>query len=64
MSMRWGLCLYLASLAERVQAKRLLRASEKLAMVDQLASSIAHEIMNPLDLVLKLLFLVKGFETL
>ena len=51
-------------ITERLRAERLLRASEKLALVGQLASSIAHEIMNPLDSVLNLLFLVKDAQTL
>ncbi len=51
-------------ITERLRAERLLRASEKLALVGQLASSIAHEIMNPLDSVLNLLFLVKDSQTL
>lgn len=51
-------------ITERRRAERLLLESEKLAVVGQLASSIAHEINNPLDAVLNLLFLVKGAESL
>ena len=51
-------------ITERLRVERLLRASEKLALIGQLASSIAHEMMNPLDSVINLLFLVKGSKTL
>ena len=40
-------------------AEEALRRSEKLAAVGQLASSIAHEINNPLEAVTNLLFLVR-----
>ena len=46
-------------ITECLRAERLLLASEKLAVVGQLASSITHEIMNPLDSILNLLFLLK-----
>ena len=41
------------------QAEEALRRSEKLAAVGQLASSIAHEINNPLEAVTNLLYLVR-----
>ena len=37
-----------------------LRKSEKLAAVGQLASSIAHEINNPLEAITNLLYLIRG----
>ena len=40
-------------------AEEALRRSEKLAAVGQLASSIAHEINNPLEAVTNLLYLVR-----
>ena len=40
-------------------AEEALRRSEKLAAVGQLASSIAHEINNPLEAVVNLLYLVR-----
>ncbi len=40
-------------------AEEALRRSEKLAAVGQLASSIAHEINNPLEAVLNLVYLVR-----
>ena len=45
-------------------AEEALRRNEKLAAVGQLASSIAHEINNPLEAVINLLYLVRTTETL
>ena len=45
-------------------AEEALRRSEKLAAVGQLASSIAHEINNPLEAVLNLVYLIRNAETL
>jgi signal transduction histidine kinase len=41
-----------------------LRRSEKLAAVGQLASSIAHEINNPLESITNLLYLIQQAETI
>lgn len=41
------------------KAEEALRRSEKLAAVGQLASSIAHEINNPLEAVTNLLYLIR-----
>jgi PAS domain S-box-containing protein len=46
-------------ITERRRAEQLLVESEKLAIVGQLASSIAHEINNPLEAVLNLLYLIR-----
>jgi PAS domain S-box-containing protein len=43
----------------RVEFEAALRESEKLAAVGRLASSIAHEINNPLESVMNLLFLAR-----
>ena len=43
-----------------VRAAEVLRESEKLAVVGRLASSIAHEINNPLEAVVNLLFLAES----
>ncbi len=45
------------------KAEEALRRSEKLAAVGQLASSIAHEINNPLEAVTNLLYLVRTADT-
>jgi PAS domain S-box-containing protein len=44
-------------LTEKKQAEQILLESEKLAIVGRLASSIAHEINNPLEAVINLLYL-------
>ena len=45
-------------LAERHKAEDALRKSEKLAVSGRLAASIAHEINNPLESVVNLLYLI------
>lgn len=45
-------------------AEQALRRSEKLAAVGQLASSIAHEINNPLEAVTNLIYLVRHAQSL
>jgi signal transduction histidine kinase len=45
---------------ERKLAEAALRQSDKLAAVGRLASSIAHEINNPLEAVTNLLYLLDG----
>jgi signal transduction histidine kinase len=47
---------------ERKQTYDALLQSEKLAAVGRLASSIAHEINNPLESVTNLLYIVRGME--
>jgi PAS domain S-box-containing protein len=46
---------------ERVEFESALRESEKLAAVGRLASSIAHEINNPLEAVMNLVYLADQF---
>lgn len=48
---------------ERRNAEVALRQSEKLAAVGQLASTISHEINNPLEAVTNLLYLAKAETT-
>ena len=45
-------------------AEDVLRRSEKLAAVGQLASSIAHEINNPLEAVINLLYLLRTAQSM
>ncbi|MGA9586511.1 MAG: ATP-binding protein [Terracidiphilus sp.] len=51
-------------ITERLRAEKLLVEQEKLAVVGQLATSIAHEINNPLEAVLNLLYLIRESESL
>jgi PAS domain S-box-containing protein len=48
---------------ERKVAEEALRKSEKLAAVGQLASTIAHEINNPLEAVTNLLYLIQSTDS-
>jgi PAS domain S-box-containing protein len=51
-----------AEITRQKQAEAVLMKSEKLAAVGRLASSIAHEINNPLESVTNLLYLIKGSQ--
>jgi PAS domain S-box-containing protein len=51
-------------ITERRRAERLLVESEKLAVVGQLAASIAHEINNPLESALNLVYLIRNSDSL
>ena len=51
-------------ITERKQAERALLRSEKLASVGRMAAAIAHEINNPLEAVMSLLFLAKESKEL
>ncbi len=46
-------------ISDQLQAEEALRRTEKLAVVGRLASSIAHEINNPLSSVTNLLYLLR-----
>lgn len=54
-----GVVLVFHSVAEQRRAARALVESEKIAAVGRLASSIAHEINNPLEAVTNLLYLAR-----
>ena len=51
-------------ISARRRAERLLLEREKLATMGQLAASIAHEINNPLEAILNLLYLAKNAGSL
>ena len=53
---------FVADLSELKRAESALRQSEKLAVVGRMASSIAHEINNPLEAVTNLLYLMNSQE--
>lgn len=56
----YGLVCYFRDISTEVRAEDALRKSEKLAAVGRLASTISHEINNPLESVTNLLYLIKG----
>lgn len=54
------LLLLMRDITERRRTQEALRQSEKLAAVGRLASSIAHEINNPLEAVTNLVYLARS----
>ena len=56
----YGLVCYFRDISMEVRAEEALRKSEKLAAVGRLASTISHEINNPLESVTNLLYLIKA----
>ena len=54
------LLLLMRDITERRRAQEALRQSEKLAAVGRLASSIAHEINNPLEAITNLVYLARA----
>ena len=54
-----GVMVLGVDVTERKRAEETLRSTEKLAAVGRLASSIAHEINNPLEAVVNLLYLIE-----
>ena len=59
-----GIIVFFRDITEQRRAAAVLIQSEKLAAVGRLASSIAHEINNPLEAVTNLLYLSERAETL
>ena len=59
-----GIIVFFRDITEQKRAAAVLIQSEKLAAVGRLASSIAHEINNPLEAVTNLLYLGERAETL
>jgi PAS domain S-box-containing protein len=55
-----GIIVLGVDVTERRRAEQALRDSEKLAAVGRLASSIAHEINNPLEAITNLLYLASN----
>jgi PAS domain S-box-containing protein len=54
---------FIRDMSERQRSQVALMQSEKLAAVGRLASSIAHEINNPLESITNLLFLARSSES-
>jgi PAS domain S-box-containing protein len=59
-----GCVLTLTDITSRKRVENALVQSEKLAAVGRMASSIAHEINNPLESVTNLLYIARGAEDL
>lgn len=51
-------------ITQRKKAEQALRTSERLASVGKLAATVAHEINNPLESVVNLIYLAKNSEDL
>jgi signal transduction histidine kinase len=54
-----GIAIFIRNVTERRQRDAALHKAEKLAAVGRLASSISHEINNPLESVVNLLYLIE-----
>ena len=60
---RWA-GIIIRDVSERVRDEEALRKTEKLAATGRLAASIAHEINNPLEGLMNLLYLLRTFSGL
>ena len=58
-----GVIIVFRDVTEQRRTQAALMASEKLAVAGRLATTIAHEIHNPLDAVVNLLYLMKSGST-
>jgi PAS domain S-box-containing protein len=54
-----GAVMMFRDLSERKRAEEALRASEKMAATGRIAATISHELRNPLDSVIQLLYVLK-----
>jgi signal transduction histidine kinase len=61
--LRW-VGIIVRDVSERVRSEEALRKTEKLAATGRLAASIAHEINNPLEALMNLLYLLRNFSNL
>ncbi len=59
-----GLCAICTDITEHKKSEETLRRTEKLAAAGRLAASIAHEINNPLEALVNLVYLVQRQEEL
>jgi PAS domain S-box-containing protein len=54
-----GVVVILRDVSERRRSEAALRSSERLSLLGRLSATIAHEIRNPLDAVLNLVYLLR-----
>lgn len=54
-----GVVMMFHDLSERKRVEEALRASEKMAATGRIAATISHELRNPLDSVIQLLYVLK-----
>jgi PAS domain S-box-containing protein len=54
-----GAVMMFRDLSERKRAEQALRSSERMAATGRIAATISHELRNPLDSVMQLLYLVR-----
>jgi signal transduction histidine kinase len=54
-----GVVVILRDVSERRRSEAALRSSERLSLLGRLAATIAHEIRNPLDAVMNLIYLLR-----
>jgi signal transduction histidine kinase len=54
-----GAVMMFRDISERKRAEATLQASEKLAATGRIAATISHELRNPLDSVMQLLYLIR-----
>ena len=57
-----GIAIFFLDVSERKKQEAALARTEKLAAVGRLASSISHEINNPLESVVNLLYLIENSD--
>lgn len=54
-----GVVIILRDVSERRRSEAALRSSERLSLLGRLSATIAHEIRNPLDAVMNLIYLLR-----
>ncbi len=59
----YGVVCYFRDISMQIKTEEALRKTEKLAAVGRLASTISHEINNPLESVTNLLYIVRNLST-
>jgi len=59
-----GVVVILRDISERRRSEAALRSSERLSLLGRLSATIAHEIRNPLDAVMNLVYLMRTSSTL